>query len=75
MAITSLYVCVSFCVSVFVKDSTERKREQDRVREKGRREGEGGGDFTRIQTKAASSTSELYDRGSLRCSLADGQVA
>lgn len=68
-------MCLSFCVSVFVKDSTGSKREQDRVREK---EGRGvgrSGDSTRIQTKAASGSSELGDRGSLRCSLADGQVA
>lgn len=69
-------MCVSFCVPVFVKDSTGSKREQDGVREKGRREGgRRGGDCTRIQTKAARGSSELGDRGSLRCSLADGQVA
>lgn len=30
-------MCVSFYVSVFVKDSTGSKREQDRAREKDRR--------------------------------------
>lgn len=68
---------MQFCVSVFVRDSTGSKRDNTRQseREREEEEGEEGGDFTRIQTKAASGSSELSDRGSLRCSLADGQVA
>lgn len=68
-------MCVSFHVSVFVKDSSESKREQDRVSENEGRGWGRRGDITRIQTKAASVSSELSDRSSPRCSLADGQVA
>lgn len=56
-------MCVSFCVSVFVKDSTGSEREQDRVRErKERRDGEGGGSLPeskqRQQAAAPSSVTE-----------------
>lgn len=66
-------MCLS--VSVFVKDSSKSKIEQDRVSENERGGWGRRGDVTTAQTKAASVSSELSDRDSPRCSLADGQVA
>lgn len=69
-AITCLYVsfCSSVCKKQHIKQNRTEKKEKKGVT-KSR-----GGSFTRVQTKAKSGSSKISNRGSLRCSLADGQV-